>query len=1040
MKPAPTRDYQNILMNTKLIVRLLGYLIALSGVFVYAQEDPRMWATDGVPLRQGHHLEWNQTAARNADGYTCVVWADSRSGPQNIYAQLIGPDGALLWSEEGIAPSAHPSRKMSPAVAAVEGGWIIAWIDLRHAASPSLNEQSGVCAQKLDMNGNRLWTLEGIEVYYSAGTRILTESLTPVDDLAGGTLLAWNVNYQNDALLAQHISAAGQLLWNESLLVSDMQTSMSSTKASAASDGQGNLLLAWANASNPNDMNIFAAKVTGTGSLPWGNGTGGVMVCGLQEEQMDARICPDFTSGGCYVAWRDWRSVDSDELYMQRLGNDGVAQWAENGILLSDANGQQYGLKLVPSINNGSQDGCLSVWQSDGWERFTVAMQKTSSEGEHLWVAGGITICDDLRYNYASELDLISDQAGGSIVGWEGYLNSGYEQRVTRINSNGDPSWSRCGSLIQAFSTPRYGWSISGTLSFNGDFSGVYVIHRAQSEGSVALGYQVLDTESGDLMQEEIPVILHEIEGNASYPKTVEMSGERVAIVWSDDRMNGSYFYQIVDAEGQTQFESGGRVLVAAGEESYLSFSTSQTLSPDGNGGFYMVFELLDAAGYHVQLTHVDETGAVTCGESGFAIATLQNSYNYPMTVSDGSDGCFVFWSGANPDWTSYVDVMHANINCTVSWPAPVRIIPGSDFYDGIDGLAASTEGCCIAAWHTGDYYDASITTAKICASGDMVWELTIADANGSQELPQVIQDGNGGAFYAWSDTRNTANEEDLYAQHVDTDGNELWAHNGVPVITADSSQSSPRLVYQPDYGLYVLWGDRRNTYANADIYAQRLDDNGSLLWNPMGEKIGTSSSWYSMDIVPTGTGGFFAAWSDNDTVKGSDVFPNGSVTNDWWEEDTGGLIANRAPWNGDPVLASFSNNHKLVIWNTDEAVYNQEETRRDLYMQMIATSDSIMAAVQAHPPSPLGYTLHQNYPNPFNPTTTISFSIAKAGLVSLTVYDLLGRSVTTLLNEHLNSGSYQVPWDAGSLPSGMYFYRLNAGGFSDVKKTVLLK
>ena len=85
-------------------------------------------------------------------------------------------------------------------------------------------------------------------------------------------------------------------------------------------------------------------------------------------------------------------------------------------------------------------------------------------------------------------------------------------------------------------------------------------------------------------------------------------------------------------------------------------------------------------------------------------------------------------------------------------------------------------------------------------------------------------------------------------------------------------------------------------------------------------------------------------------------------------------------------------------------------------------------------------YALYQNYPNPFNPSTTISFSIPKAGHTSLIVYDLLGRTVETLVNKQLTAGNYHTSWNAGALPSGVYFYRLTSGEFSDVKKTVLLK
>jgi photosystem II stability/assembly factor-like uncharacterized protein len=85
-------------------------------------------------------------------------------------------------------------------------------------------------------------------------------------------------------------------------------------------------------------------------------------------------------------------------------------------------------------------------------------------------------------------------------------------------------------------------------------------------------------------------------------------------------------------------------------------------------------------------------------------------------------------------------------------------------------------------------------------------------------------------------------------------------------------------------------------------------------------------------------------------------------------------------------------------------------------------------------------YKLEQNYPNPFNPVTNISFAIPKAGFVRLTVNDLLGRESSVLVNEYKNAGNYSVKFDASNLPSGVYFYKLEAGGFTAVKKMMVLK
>lgn len=88
----------------------------------------------------------------------------------------------------------------------------------------------------------------------------------------------------------------------------------------------------------------------------------------------------------------------------------------------------------------------------------------------------------------------------------------------------------------------------------------------------------------------------------------------------------------------------------------------------------------------------------------------------------------------------------------------------------------------------------------------------------------------------------------------------------------------------------------------------------------------------------------------------------------------------------------------------------------------------------------PANCTLEQNYPNPFNPATTISFNLPAKSFVSLKVFDALGREVSVLLGEELSPGTHSRQWNAVNAPSGLYFYRLQAGGYVETKKMVLLR
>ena len=85
-------------------------------------------------------------------------------------------------------------------------------------------------------------------------------------------------------------------------------------------------------------------------------------------------------------------------------------------------------------------------------------------------------------------------------------------------------------------------------------------------------------------------------------------------------------------------------------------------------------------------------------------------------------------------------------------------------------------------------------------------------------------------------------------------------------------------------------------------------------------------------------------------------------------------------------------------------------------------------------------YRLEQNYPNPFNPSTNLEFGISDLEFVSLKVFDISGKEVSSLVNEVLKPGNYKYRFDAIDLPSGTYFYRLSAGDFTETKSMILIK
>ncbi|MBS4028006.1 MAG: T9SS type A sorting domain-containing protein, partial [Ignavibacteriales bacterium] len=110
--------------------------------------------------------------------------------------------------------------------------------------------------------------------------------------------------------------------------------------------------------------------------------------------------------------------------------------------------------------------------------------------------------------------------------------------------------------------------------------------------------------------------------------------------------------------------------------------------------------------------------------------------------------------------------------------------------------------------------------------------------------------------------------------------------------------------------------------------------------------------------------------------------------------------------------------------------------------LAMATRADSFLVSVndEQRKEIPQSYFLEQNYPNPFNPTTQFTFGIPSDNFVTLKVFNILGKEIATLVNKQMKAGKHSIEWNATNAPSGMYFYRLTSGTFSETKKMIFLK
>lgn len=211
----------------------------------------------------------------------------------------------------------------------------------------------------------------------------------------------------------------------------------------------------------------------------------------------------------------------------------------------------------------------------------------------------------------------------------------------------------------------------------------------------------------------------------------------------------------------------------------------------------------------------------------------------------------------------------------------------------------------------------ASLTHAQWQPNGILVCD-TSANS-GFYMLPQIAPDGNGGAFVCWRDART--GDFDIYMQHIFTDGNMQFVHNGIPLCNAPYSQQFPRMVSDGRGGAFVAWEDDR-TMTQTYVYVQRIDTNGQPLWTSNGVRAAEMGGLFISISLEPRIGGVLLGWS---TVE--DVFVQclDSLGNRVWG-DSGVQVTNRLGTiqAGGVAITGDGDGGAIVAWTEGNIVYAQ--------------------------------------------------------------------------------------------------------------------
>lgn len=353
----------------------------------------------------------------------------------------------------------------------------------------------------------------------------------------------------------------------------------------------------------------------------------------------------------------------------------------------------------------------------------------------------------------------------------------------------------------------------------------------------------------------------------------------------------------------------------------------------DGAGGVIVTWrEFRPSTGYDIRAGRLDTMGYAVWPAGGVAVCTTLNDVFDLRVASDGRGGAVIAWREARGATGLDVYAQRIDSNGAELWPhGGVAACLAAGDQDQLQ-IAGDGLGGVLLSWRDPRGADKDIYAQRIDSTGSAAWAAdgAVVCATGEdQDHPQIASDGGGGAIIAWEDRRSSTNE-DVYAQRIASTGLAAWVAHGIAVYAGPGDQVNPRIASDQAGRAVIAWEDARSG-TSWDVYAQRVNPSGILMWAAPGEAVCTAAqSQGSIDIADDGSGGALIAWQDDRNVLSTDIYAQRLTSVGGIAWTPGGVAVCDAPNHQfSPRVVSAGAGSAVVAWHdlrngTDYNVYAQ--------------------------------------------------------------------------------------------------------------------
>lgn len=414
------------------------------------------WPTSSlvnVPVCTAAGAQLGPVVTTDGSGGVILTWSDARAGSTNydMYAQHVLASGVVDpgWAANGQAICTATGRQFTPKILSDgAGGAVLTWHDFRNGTT------SDVYAQHVFASGvvDPAWPANGQAICTAAGNQ---NAIVMVSDEAGGAIMAWRdfrAGTTSD-VYAQHVFGNGQIdpAWpvDGRALCTQPDSQSHPITPTIARDGHGGAIVAWQDFRSQATFDVYAQHVRANGSLDPAWPVDGRALCTAANDQRNPDMVAD-RAGGAIVCWRDSRGGTTSDIYAQHVRADGVVDpgWPVDGQVVCSAVGDQQ----LPRIAADGAGGALIVWVdsrsvSSGQDLYAQHLL-ASGMVDPGWPGDGRAVCT--AFGTQINQTVVADGAGGVLVAWQDARTSVFDIYLQHVLASGvaDPAWPLDGRAV----------------------------------------------------------------------------------------------------------------------------------------------------------------------------------------------------------------------------------------------------------------------------------------------------------------------------------------------------------------------------------------------------------------------------------------------------------------------------------------------------------------------------------------------------------------------------------------------------------------